>query len=90
MTLRMKARLTVATALTVLLISGTAFAETSLSFLVDNNADSVAAAEALAAAYSKKNPEVTVEVEAAPGRRRRRQHRQDPACDRRDDRRLPL
>ncbi len=67
MTLRMKARLTVATALTVLLISGTAFAETSLSFLVDNNADSVAAAEALAAAYSKKNPEVTVEVEQRPG-----------------------
>ncbi|KQS59315.1 ABC transporter substrate-binding protein [Rhizobium sp. Leaf371] len=67
MTLRMKTKRTALTALTALLLSGPAFADTTLTFLVDNNADSVAAAEALAKAYAEKNPDVTVEVEQRPG-----------------------
>ena len=49
------------------LAGGFAHAETTLSFLVDNGPASVAAAEALAAAYSAKNPDVTIEIEQRPG-----------------------
>lgn len=38
-----------------------------LSFLVDNSESSVALGEALAEAYSKQNPDVTVEIESRPG-----------------------
>ena len=49
------------------LVAGLANAETTLSFLVDNGAGSVAAAEALAAAYSAENPDIKIEIEQRPG-----------------------
>jgi raffinose/stachyose/melibiose transport system substrate-binding protein len=56
-----------ASALIALIAAGPSQAETTLSFLVDNSPDTVAAAEALAAAYQKKVPDVTVEIEQRPG-----------------------
>lgn len=44
-----------------------ASAETNLTFLIDNNPDTVAAAEALVKAFEEKNPDITVEIEQRPG-----------------------
>ncbi len=49
------------------LASGAGAQDTTLSFLVDNNADVVARAEALAEAYMAQNPEVSIEIEQRPG-----------------------
>lgn len=38
-----------------------------LSFLVDNGPQSIAVAEAWAAAYTEKNPDVTIDIEVRPG-----------------------
>ena len=58
--------------------------------LIDNNPDTVAMTDALTAAYTAKHPDVTFEIEQRSGRRRGRQHRQDPPRDRRDGGHLPL
>jgi raffinose/stachyose/melibiose transport system substrate-binding protein len=47
--------------------AGNAWAETTLSFLVDNSPDTVAAAQALVDAYKKIAPDVTIEIEERPG-----------------------
>lgn len=47
--------------------ASSAFAETKLTFLVDNGPATVKAAEALAAAYTAQNPDVTIEVEPRAG-----------------------
>jgi raffinose/stachyose/melibiose transport system substrate-binding protein len=67
MTNRIRMMLAGASALVALIAAGPSQAETTLSFLVDNSPDTVAAAEALAAAYQKKVPDVTVEIEQRPG-----------------------
>lgn len=67
MTLSFTSRLAGATALALLLAAGASHAEATLSFLVDNSPDSVAAAEALVAAYAGKAPDVTIEIEQRPG-----------------------
>jgi raffinose/stachyose/melibiose transport system substrate-binding protein len=67
MTNRIRMMLAGASALIALIAAGPSQAETTLSFLVDNSPDTVAAAEALAAAYQKKVPDVTVEIEQRPG-----------------------
>ena len=66
----------------------TAAARSSLSFLVDNAGNRRADRQALAEAFNAKNPDITIEVETRPQRRRRRQPRQDPAGHRRHDRHL--
>lgn len=58
-------RITTGTAL-ALLLTTPAFAQ-ELSFLVDSSADSVAATEALTAAYTAKHPGVTFSIETRPG-----------------------
>lgn len=57
------------TALAAFMLASTslAWAETTLTFLVDNSPDTVAAAEALAKAFGEKNPDITIEVEPRPG-----------------------
>jgi raffinose/stachyose/melibiose transport system substrate-binding protein len=57
------------TALGILLALSTtiAHAETSLTFLIDNNPDTVAAADALTKAFSEKNPDITIEIEQRAG-----------------------
>lgn len=57
-----RAILAAATALT-----GSAAMAQELSLLVSNNADAVARAEALTAAYTEMHPEVTFEIEIRPG-----------------------
>jgi raffinose/stachyose/melibiose transport system substrate-binding protein len=47
--------------------AGNAWADVTLSFLIDNNPDTVAAANALVEAYKKVAPDVTIEVEERPG-----------------------
>ena len=54
-----------ATALTF--FAGAAKADVTLSFLIDNGADTQAIAEALATAYEAKNPGVKIEIETRPG-----------------------
>ena len=65
MTLRFKTRL--ATASVLALLAGSAYAEVTLSLLVDNTPSTVASAEALAAAYTAANPDVTFDIETRPG-----------------------
>ncbi|MFP5075857.1 ABC transporter substrate-binding protein [Rhizobium sp. YIM 134829] len=67
MTNRMKRILAGASALIALMAAGPSMAETTLSFLIDNNPESVAAAEALVAAYGEKAPDVSIEIEQRPG-----------------------
>lgn len=62
-TLRYSAALTAA----IILTSGMAHAETTLSLLLDGNADTIAQMEALTAAYTAANPDVTFEIENRPG-----------------------
>lgn len=47
--------------------SGMAQAETTLNLLLDGNADTIAMMEALTAAYTAANPDVTFEMENRPG-----------------------
>lgn len=47
--------------------ASSAYAETKLTFLVDNAPATVKKSEALAAAFHAKNPDITVEVESRPG-----------------------
>ena len=56
-------------ALASLLLASTnlAWADTNLTFLIDNNPDTVAAAEALVKAFEEKNPGITIETEQRPG-----------------------
>jgi raffinose/stachyose/melibiose transport system substrate-binding protein len=58
-----------AAALAGLLLTSTslAWADTNLTFLIDNNPDTVAAAEALVKAFEEKNPGITIETEQRPG-----------------------
>ncbi|MBB3609241.1 extracellular solute-binding protein [Rhizobium sp. BK602] len=56
-----------ASALVALIAAGPSQAETKLSFLIDNSPDTVAAAEALVAAYEKKDPDVSIDIEQRPG-----------------------
>ena len=67
MTYRIKRILWGASALLALAAAGPSQAETTLSFLIDNNPDTIAAAEALVAAYQAKAPAVTIEIEQRPG-----------------------
>ncbi len=66
MTIHIKAYLA-STALIALIVTAPAHAEVTLSFLVDNSPDTVAAAEALVEAYQQKAPDVTIEIEQRPG-----------------------
>ncbi|MEK1865228.1 MAG: extracellular solute-binding protein, partial [Rhizobium leguminosarum] len=67
MTHRIKLILAGASALLALVAAGPSHADTTLSFLIDNNPDTVAAAEALVAAYQAKAPDVTIEIEPRAG-----------------------
>lgn len=67
MTNCIKVNLAGASALVALVAAGPSHAETTLSFLIDNSPDTVAAAEALVAAYEKVVPDVTIEIEQRPG-----------------------
>jgi len=51
----------------ILLIGGIAQAEVTLSVLIDNNPETVAAMEALTAAYTEANPDVTFDIEQRTG-----------------------
>ena len=57
------------TALAVLMLASTSIAraETTLTYLVDQAPDVVAAAEALTKAFHEKNPDITIEIEQRPG-----------------------
>ncbi|CAN7632550.1 extracellular solute-binding protein [Rhizobium rhizogenes] len=67
MTKRIGVIFATASALAVLIAAGPSQAETKLSFLIDNSPDTVAAAEALVAAYEKKVPDVSIDIEQRPG-----------------------
>ncbi|KAA9008865.1 ABC transporter substrate-binding protein [Histidinibacterium aquaticum] len=59
-------RLTTTTAIALTLSAGGALAQ-ELTFLTDSSADSVAVTEALTAAYTEMNPDVTFSIETRPG-----------------------
>ncbi|MFT4184177.1 MAG: carbohydrate ABC transporter substrate-binding protein, partial [Rhizobium sp.] len=67
MTKRIGVILAGAAALAALIAAGPSQAQTKLSFLIDNSPDTVAAAEALVAAYEKKAPDVSIDIEQRPG-----------------------
>jgi ABC-type glycerol-3-phosphate transport system substrate-binding protein len=69
MTKRIGVIFATASALAVLTAAGPSQAETKLSFLIDNSPDTVAAAEALVAAYEKKAPDVSAAREITSSRR---------------------
>lgn len=56
-----------ALATAIALLGGLAHAETTLSLLIDNNPETIAFAEALTAAYSAANPDVTFDIEQRTG-----------------------
>lgn len=60
-------RYSVCLAAAITLTSGMAQAEVTLNLLLDGNADTIAQMEALTAAYTAANPDVTFEVENRPG-----------------------
>lgn len=60
-------RYSAALAAAITLTSGMAQAETTLNLLLDGNADTIAMMEALTAAYTAANPDVTFEIENRPG-----------------------
>lgn len=62
-TLRYSASLAAA----IIMTSGMAQSETTLTLLLDGNADTIAQMEALTAAYTAANPDVTFEMENRPG-----------------------
>lgn len=51
----------------IILAAGMSQAETTLNLLLDGNADTIAMMEALTAAYTTANPDVTFELENRPG-----------------------
>jgi raffinose/stachyose/melibiose transport system substrate-binding protein len=51
----------------ILFVSGAAHAEVTLSVLIDNNPETIASMEALTAAYSAANPDVTFDIEQRNG-----------------------
>ena len=51
----------------IVLAAGMAQAEVTLSVLIDNNPETVASMEALAAAYTAANPDVTFDIEQRTG-----------------------
>ena len=54
--------------LTLTALSGTAFAQqTTLTFLIDNAPNTVAAAEAVVADFEAANPDINIEIETRPG-----------------------
>ena len=63
----MKTMRILTTASTLALIAGLAHADTTLSVLLDGNAETIAAMDALTAAYTAMHPDVTFEVENRPG-----------------------
>ncbi|QND45469.1 extracellular solute-binding protein (plasmid) [Rhizobium lusitanum] len=67
MTKRIGVIFATASALAALIAAGPSQAETKLSFLIDNSPDTVAAADALVAAYEKKAPDVSIDIEQRPG-----------------------
>ncbi|WP_064685023.1 ABC transporter substrate-binding protein [Rhizobium bangladeshense] len=67
MTHRIRLILAGASTLLALAAANPSHAEVTLSFLIDNSPDTVAAAEALVAAYQAKAPDVTIEIEQRPG-----------------------
>ena len=56
-----------ALATAIALLGGLAHAETTLSLLIDNNPETIAFAEALTAAYTAANPDVTFDIEQRTG-----------------------
>lgn len=56
-----------ALAAAIILTSGLAQAETTLNLLLDGNGDTIAQMEALTAAYTAANPDITFEMENRPG-----------------------
>ncbi len=60
-------RYSAALATAMMVLSGAAYAETTLNLLLDGNADTIAQMEALTAAYTAANPDVTFEMENRPG-----------------------
>jgi raffinose/stachyose/melibiose transport system substrate-binding protein len=58
---------TTAVAAFMLASTSLAWAETTLTFLVDISPDTVAATEALAKAFTEKNPDIKIEIEQRPG-----------------------
>ncbi|MBD8065050.1 extracellular solute-binding protein [Devosia sp. PTR5] len=48
-------------------LAGTAYAQTTLTVLVDNSADTVKFSEALIAAFEAKHPDINLELETRPG-----------------------
>jgi raffinose/stachyose/melibiose transport system substrate-binding protein len=56
-----------ALSLVLMVVAGGARADVTLSMLIDNNPDSVAQTDALVAAFEKKNPDISIEVEQRPG-----------------------
>ncbi len=63
----MKTMRILTTASTLALIAGLAHADTTLSVLLDGNAETIAAMDALTAAYTTLHPDVTFEIENRPG-----------------------
>ncbi len=51
----------------IVLLGGMAQAEVTLSVLIDNNPETIAAMEALTAAYTAANPDVTFDIEQRTG-----------------------
>ena len=60
-------RYSAALATAIALLSGSANAEVTLNLLLDGNADTTSMMEALTAAYTAANPDVTFEMENRPG-----------------------
>ena len=48
-------------------LTGTAYAQTTLTFLIDNASNTVAQSEAMVAAFEAANPDINVEIETRPG-----------------------
>ena len=53
--------------LTLTALSGSAFAQTTLTFLIDNAPNTVASAEALVEDFEAANPDINIELETRPG-----------------------
>ncbi len=59
--------LTAAFAVAANLMASAAFADVTLSYLIDDGADTHAVADALAEAFTKKNPDIHIDIEVRPG-----------------------
>jgi ABC-type glycerol-3-phosphate transport system substrate-binding protein len=65
MTIRHSASLAAA----IILVSGMAEAEVTLTVLIDNNPETISSMEAVTAAYTAANPDVTFDIEQRTGRK---------------------